>query len=179
MGVILSALLARLFGKKEIKILMLGLDGVGKTSILYKLVLGQTVETIPTIGFNVERLDCNNVSLIVWEVNGYLTSHWKHFYCVCQGLIFVVDSNDRDQVSEAKHQLQNLAEADELRDVVVLILANKQDIPDAMSTAELTEKMELNHILSNHRWHIQPASVIQGTGLSEGFKWLSDELNRE
>ena len=177
MGLIFSTILTRLFGKKKMKILMVGLDAVGKTSILYKLKLGETVEVIPTIGYNMETLDFGNVSLIVWDVSAHTRRNWRHFYFDSQGLIFVLDSNNRQQIYEAKDELRSLTLADELRDVVVLILANKQDIHGTMSIDELTEQMDLNNLLQRHRWHIQPTSVIEGKGLSEGFNWLADALN--
>merc|ERR1712151_1225176 len=110
-----------LFGKKESRILMVGLDAAGKTTTLYKLKLGEVVTTIPTIGFNVETVEYQNT----------------------QGLIFVIDSNDRDRIGEARDELNKMLNEDEMRDAILLVFANKQDLPNAMSAAEITEKLGL------------------------------------
>jgi GTPase SAR1 family protein len=70
MGMAFSRVFERLFGKKEMRILMVGLDAAGKTTILYKLKLGEVVTTIPTIGFNVETVEYKNISFTVWDVGG-------------------------------------------------------------------------------------------------------------
>jgi small GTP-binding protein len=80
----------------ENKILMLGLDGSGKTIILYRLLLGETVISIPTIGFNVEIIEINKTKLAIYEIGGQIKIRplWHHYYENSKGLIFVVDSND-------------------------------------------------------------------------------------
>ena len=70
MGLAVSKLFDRLFGKKEMRILMLGLDAAGKTTILYKLKLGEVVSSVPTIGFNVETVEYKNIKFTVWDVGG-------------------------------------------------------------------------------------------------------------
>lgn len=125
-----------------------GLDAAGKTTILYKLKLGEIVTTIPTIGFNVETVEYKNICFTVWDVGGQdkIRPLWRHYFQNTQGLIFVVDSNDRERVVEAERELHNMLNEDELRDAVVLVFANKQDLPNAMSAAELTEKLRLNSL---------------------------------
>jgi ADP-ribosylation factor protein 1 len=104
MGLSLSKVFKGLFGKKDVRILMVGLDAAGKTTILYKLKLGEIVTTIPTIGFNVETVEYKNISFTVWDVGGQdkIRPLWRHYYQNTQGVIFVVDSNDRDRVGEAR-----------------------------------------------------------------------------
>merc|ERR1739848_588727 len=99
-----------LFGKKEMRILMVGLDAAGKTTILYKLKLGEIVTTIPTIGFNVETVEYKNISFTVWDVGGQdkIRPLWRHYFQNTQGLIFVVDSNDRDRMGEARDELMRM-----------------------------------------------------------------------
>ena len=139
MGLAFSGLWQRMFGKEERRILMVGLDAAGKTTILYKLKLGEIVTTIPTIGFNVETVEYKNINFTVWDVGGQdkIRPLWRHYYQNTQGLIFVVDSNDRDRVDDAKEELHRMLNEDELRDAVVLVFANKQDLPQAMPAAEV------------------------------------------
>lgn len=156
-----------------------GLDAAGKTTILYKLKLGEIVTTIPTIGFNVETVEYKNICFTVWDVGGQdkIRPLWRHYFQNTQGLIFVVDSNDRDRITEAEKELQNMVhfirscnvyanveisacvlifklQEDELRDAVLLVFANKQDLPNAMSAAELTDKLHLNQLRNRHVCHI-------------------------
>merc|ERR1711934_1109347 len=135
-----------MFGNKEMRILMVGLDAAGKTTILYKLKLGEIVTTIPTIGFNVETVEYKNINFTVWDVGGQdkIRKLWRHYYLNTQGLIFVVDSNDRDRVEDAREELHRMLNEDELREVVILVFANKQDLPNAMTAAEVTDKLGLH-----------------------------------
>ncbi|KAG8055018.1 hypothetical protein GUJ93_ZPchr0001g33131 [Zizania palustris] len=110
MGLTFTKLFSRLFAKKEMRILMVGLDAAGKTTILYKLKLGEIVTTIPTIGFNVETVEYKNISFTVWDVGGQdkIRPLWRHYFQNTQGLIFVVDSNDRERVVEARDELHRM-----------------------------------------------------------------------
>lgn len=156
---------------------MVGLDAAGKTTILYKLKLGEIVTTIPTIGFNVETVEYKNISFTVWDVGGQdkIRPLWRYYFQNTQGLIFVVDSNDRERIFEARAELEKMLTEDELRDATLLVFANKQDLPNAMSAAELTDKLGL-HNLRPRPWYIQATCATQGHGLYEGLDWLSSQL---
>ncbi|THH16444.1 hypothetical protein EW146_g4204 [Bondarzewia mesenterica] len=179
MGLSVSRLLSGLFGKKEMRILMVGLDAAGKTTILYKLKLGEIVTTIPTIGFNVETVEYKNISFTVWDVGGQdkIRPLWRHYFQNTQGIIFVVDSNDRERVSEAREELQRMLNEDELRDALLLVFANKQDLPNAMNASEITDKLGLQG-LRQRTWYIQAACATSGDGLYEGLEWLSANIKR-
>lgn len=172
-----QSLFRQLFGKKEMRILMVGLDAAGKTTILYKLKLGEIVTTIPTIGFNVETVEFKNISFTVWDVGGQdkIRPLWRHYFQNTQGLIFVVDSNDRERLTEAREELNRMLLEDELRDAILLVFANKQDLPNAMNAAEITEKLAL-HQLRNRTWYIQAACATSGDGLYEGLEWIAGQL---
>nr|XP_028963330.1 ADP-ribosylation factor isoform X1 [Malus domestica] len=177
MGLSFTKLFSRLFAKKEMRILMVGLDAAGKTTILYKLKLGEIVTTIPTIGFNVETVEYKNISFTVWDVGGQdkIRPLWRHYFQNTQGLIFVVDSNDRDRVVEARDELHRMLNEDELREAVLLVFANKQDLPNAMNAAEITDKLGL-HSLRQRHWYIQSTCATSGEGLYEGLDWLSNNI---
>jgi ADP-ribosylation factor protein 1 len=179
MGLSVSRLFSTLFGKKEMRILMVGLDAAGKTTILYKLKLGEIVTTIPTIGFNVETVEYKNISFTVWDVGGQdkIRPLWRHYFQNTQGIIFVVDSNDRERVSEAREELQRMLNEDELRDALLLVFANKQDLPNAMNASEITDKLGLQG-LRQRTWYIQAACATSGDGLYEGLEWLSANIKR-
>uniref|UniRef100_A0A8C0TXQ1 ADP-ribosylation factor 1 n=1 Tax=Canis lupus familiaris TaxID=9615 RepID=A0A8C0TXQ1_CANLF len=168
-GNIFANLFKGLFGKKkkEMLILMVGLDAAGKTTILYKLKLGEMVTTIPTIGFNVETMEHKNISFTVWDVGGQDKIRPLWF-----------DSNDRERVNKAREELMRMLAEDELRDAVLLVLANKQDLPKATDVAEITDKLGL-HSLRHRNWCIQATCATSGDGLYEGLAWLSNPLRNQ
>uniref|UniRef100_A0A7S0XIF2 ADP-ribosylation factor n=1 Tax=Erythrolobus madagascarensis TaxID=708628 RepID=A0A7S0XIF2_9RHOD len=179
MGISFSKLFDSLWGKKDMRILMVGLDAAGKTTILYKLKLGEIVTTIPTIGFNVETVEYKNISFTVWDVGGQdkIRPLWRHYFQNTQGIIFVVDSSDRERIVEAREELHKMLSEEELRNAVLLVFANKQDLPNAASTAELANALQLPN-LRQRSWYIQACCATNGEGLFEGLDWLSDELSK-
>ena len=156
---------------------MLGLDAAGKTTILYKLHIGEVLSTVPTLGFNVEKVQYKNVMFTVWDVGGQdkIRPLWRHYYQNTQGLIFVVDSNDRDRVGEARDELHRMLNEDELRDAALLVFANKQDLPNAMVVSEITDKLNLSQLRQRH-WYIQSTCATSGEGLYEGLDWLAASI---
>uniref|UniRef100_A0A8C7A1Z7 Tripartite motif containing 23 n=1 Tax=Nothoprocta perdicaria TaxID=30464 RepID=A0A8C7A1Z7_NOTPE len=114
--------------KMEIRVVTLGLDGAGKTTILFKLKQDEFMQPIPTIGFNVETVEYKNLKFTIWDVGGKhkLRPLWKHYYLNTQAVVFVIDSSHRDRVSEAHSELAKLLTEKELRDALLLIFANKQ-----------------------------------------------------
>jgi len=179
MGLAISKLFDRLFGKKEMRILMLGLDAAGKTTILYKLKLGEVVSSVPTIGFNVETVEYKNIKFTVWDVGGQdkIRLLWRHYYQNTQGLIFVVDSSDKDRVDIAREELQRMLGEEELRDAIVLVFANKQDM-GVMSVPEITERLGL-HSMKGRDWFIQGTCALTGDGLYDGLDWLSKTVSKK
>ena len=116
--------------------------------VTYPPPIRAVVTTIPTIGFNVETVEYKNISFTVWDVGGQdkIRPLWRHYYQNTQGLIFVVDSNDSDRIDAARDELHRMLNEDELRDAVLLVFANKQDLPNAMSASELTDKLGLQDL---------------------------------
>merc|ERR1719482_1017952 len=114
-----------MIGNQEMRILMVGLDAAGKTTILYKLKLGEVLTTIPTVGFNVEQVEYKNINFTVWDVGGQdkIRKLWRYYYENTQGLIFVVDSSDRDRIEDAREELTKMLQEDEMRDAVLLVFA--------------------------------------------------------
>jgi small GTP-binding protein len=159
---------------------MVGLDAAGKTTILYKLKLGDLVTTIPTIGFNVETIEYRGFNMNVWDVGGQevIRGLWRHYYHNTEGLIFVVDSNDVERVETAREELHKLLEEEELRLSAVLIYANKQDLPNAINPSELGRRLELRGV-TNRPWLVQGTCARTGEGLYEGLDWLGRQIGRK
>ncbi|KAG8330665.1 Arf GTPase arl1 [Homalodisca vitripennis] len=96
-----------LIGNREMRILILGLDGAGKTTILYRLQVGEVVTTIPTIGFNVEQVTYKNLKFQVWDLGGQtsIRPYWRCYYSNTDAIIYVVDSADKDRIGISKDEL--------------------------------------------------------------------------
>ncbi|KAI5968046.1 uncharacterized protein KGF55_000030 [Candida pseudojiufengensis] len=171
----MGALMSKLFKNREMRILMLGLDNAGKTTILYKLKLGKTSKTVPTVGFNVETVKHRNVSFAVWDCGGQerIRPLWRHYFTGTNALIYVVDSNDSKRLEESKQELYRIIQDKELNNCLLVVLANKQDIENSIKPKELIEKFELNKLTGNHTWSVIPTIAIDGTGLVETLNWIS------
>jgi ADP-ribosylation factor protein 1 len=201
--------------------IQVGLDYAGKTTILYRLQLGEVVTTLPTIGYSVETINYRNLSLTAWDLCAQESMRPLVRHCACaastyrpvfaedkkiecrtgyenvkiQAVIFVVDSTDLDRLDEARCEMQHVLTEEVLAGVPILVYANKQDLPNAMSTNTLINALGLpgKH---GHEWHVeasrnardveapsslclmQAASAITAEGLYEGLDWLHDALTR-
>jgi small GTP-binding protein len=122
---------------------------------------------------SVETVDYKNISFTVWDVGGQdkIRPLWRHYYQNTQGIIFVVDSNDEERIDDskgcehsAKDELHRMLSEDELRDAVLLVFANKQDLPNAMPVNKITERLGLN-TLRHRQWYIQSCCATTGMAL--------------
>ena len=182
MGVFVSVW-KKLFGEddKEFKILILGLDRAGKTTILERIEGQFDGEPVPTIGYNHKAVKIRNVTLDTWDLSGQerMRKIWKHYYIEAWGIIFVIDWTDIERLDTARDELHFLLAEPELKKIPVLILANKQDLPNALGYQELKSELALWDEDSRRPIKIQEASAILDEGLEEGFKWLVKRLSKE
>ncbi|KAJ7313679.1 hypothetical protein JRQ81_005285 [Phrynocephalus forsythii] len=182
MGLLLSRIQNALQGfyGMDARILLVGLDAAGKTTLLYKLKLNETVTTVPTIGFNVETLQpVKNVTFTMWDVGGQtrIRTLWKHYYTNTDGIVFMVDSVDCERFEEARLELEGLLEVREMDGVPLLLLANKQDLPGAWPPMEVAEKMRLRK-MPGHRWQVQGCCAVSGEGIPEAMEKLSEMVKQ-
>jgi small GTP-binding protein len=162
--------------RSNFKIIILGIQNAGKTTILYRLSLGQLVQTTPTIGSNVEEISYNNVKLQAWDLGGQESTRsvWDVYFANTDAIIYVIDTHDTNY-EESKNQFYKLLENEALKNTIILIYANKQDLSGAKRVNDIIQLYELEGI-KDHIWHIQPCSAQTGEGLVTGMKWLSDQL---
>ncbi|XP_022654309.1 ADP-ribosylation factor-like protein 1 isoform X1 [Varroa destructor] len=166
-----------LLGSRELRILILGLDGAGKTTILYRLQVGEVVTTIPTIGFNVEQVTYKNLKFQVWDLGGQtsIRPYWRCYFSNTDAIIYVVDSADRDRIGISKEELVSMLEEEELKKAILVVLANKQDMAGAMSVSEMHAALGLD-ALKDRTFQIFKTSALKGDGLDEAMEWLSNAL---
>jgi len=180
MGLMLSqiaSLFEGLWGTRECKILVLGLDNAGKTSILYRMQIGEVVSTIPTIGFNVETVEKHGLKFQVWDLGGQssIRPYWRVYMQKTDGIVFVVDSCDTERLDTSRDELHNILAEDELAGASILVYANKQDLPLALTDSAIAERLALTSI-TNQPWAIFRSSAITGEGIFEGMEWLAQAL---
>ncbi|KAI7823081.1 ADP-ribosylation factor family-domain-containing protein [Kickxella alabastrina] len=155
-------------GEREVRILILGLDGAGKTTILYRLQIGEVVSTIPTIGFNVETVTYKNIKFQVWDLGGQtsIRPYWRCYYANTDAVIYVVDSCDRDRIGTSRDELASMLSEDELKQAVLLVAA---EVSDALDLPKL----------KNRQWGIYKTSALKGEGLDVGLDWLVNAIDRK
>jgi ADP-ribosylation factor-like protein 1 len=155
-------------------------DNAGKTTLLYRLKIGEVVTTIPTIGFNVESVTYKNLSLNVWDLGGQtsIRPYWRCYYANTAAVIFVIDSTDIERLSTAAEELSAMLNEEELRDAALLVFANKQDQPGAKGAGEISEALRLGE-LKDRNWSIVACSAIDGRGVTEGMDWLVQTVSSE
>ncbi|XP_058416820.1 putative ADP-ribosylation factor-like protein 5C isoform X2 [Diceros bicornis minor] len=150
----------------EHKVIIVGLDNAGKTTILYQFLMNEVVHTCPTIGSNVEEIVLQKTHFLMWDIGGQeaLRSTWNMYYSNTEFIILVIDSTDRDRLLTTREELYKMLAHEALRDASVLIFANKQDMKDSMTTVEISQLLTLSAI-KDHPWHIQGCCALTGEGL--------------
>ncbi|CAK6978291.1 ADP-ribosylation factor-like protein 4D [Scomber scombrus] len=170
---------------QSLHVVVIGLDSAGKTSLLYRLKLREFVETIPTKGFNMERIKVpmgnsktNTTTFQVWDVGGQekLRPLWKSYTRRTDGLVFVVDAAESERMEEAKVELHRITRSAENQGVPVLVLANKQDMDGAMSALEVEKSLALHELSSSTLHHAQGCSALDGQGLQPGLEKLYEMI---
>jgi ADP-ribosylation factor-like protein 2 len=165
--------------EKEVRLLMLGLDNAGKTTILKKFNGEDITEIAPTLGFNIKTLDHRGFKLNIWDVGGQksLRSYWRNYFESTDGLIWVVDSADRRRLEDCRKELVGLLQEERLLGATLLVFANKQDLAGALSLQEIREVLKLDTIGSHH-WQIVECSAVTGLNLLQGMDWLIDDISK-
>uniref|UniRef100_A0A452S330 ADP-ribosylation factor-like protein 14 n=1 Tax=Ursus americanus TaxID=9643 RepID=A0A452S330_URSAM len=161
---------------KQARILLLGLDSAGKSTLLYKLKLAKDITTIPTIGFNVEVIELEkSLSLTVWDVGGQekMRTVWEYYCENTDGLLYVVDSTDKQRLEDSRRELKHILKNEHIKNVPVVLLANKQDVPGALTAEDITRMFRVKKLCSDRNWYVQPCCAITGDGLMEGLRKLT------
>jgi small GTP-binding protein len=177
MGLSLSSLW-NLWSYRDVRVTLIGLDGAGKTSIINKLNLGEVKDTIPTIGFNVEKVTYKNLNMNIFDVGGQerLRRVWSQYFEGASAVIFAVDSCDKARLADAANELHKAFESPHLANASLLVYANKQDLPGALPVSEVRQALNLTKLEGNRKVFVQGSSAIKGQGLYEGLDWLASNL---
>ncbi|KAG0501904.1 hypothetical protein HPP92_001976 [Vanilla planifolia] len=164
--------------EKEMRILMVGLDNSGKTTIVLKINGEDTSIISPTLGFNIKTIKYQKYLLNIWDVGGQKTirSYWRNYFEQTDGLVWVVDSSDIRRLDDCRMELVNLLKEERLSGASLLVLANKQDIQGALKPTEIAEVLNLSSTDKTRHWRIVGCSAYTGEGLFQGLDWLVQDI---
>lgn len=180
MGSLFTKLKELFSPETEKRLVMLGIDCAGKSSLLYRMKLGEVVQTTATIGLNVETLKFSGLTATAWDIGGQtlIRPLWKNFLQNIDGIIYVVDSCDTDRMELASEELFWVLSHDDVVGVPLLVFANKQDRKEAITPGKVGAALKLDTV-KNRDWFLQGSSAITGDGLVEGFTELSRMIKKK
>ncbi|KAF4583245.1 arf/Sar family, other [Ophiocordyceps camponoti-floridani] len=141
--------LLRTFWAMEMDVTLVGLQNAGKTSLLRVLAGGEfTLDSIPTVGFNMKRVQRGHVSLKCWDIGGQprFRSMWERYCRGVNAIVFIVDIADVALIPQAKEELHALMGHTSLGGIPLLVLGNKSDLPRKLSVDELIDELDLKSI---------------------------------
>ncbi|XP_052819399.1 ADP-ribosylation factor 1-like [Mya arenaria] len=170
-------LCTRYYEYKDVKLLLLGLDMAGKTTLLNHLKLGEVVTTIPTFGFNLETVNHKNITFIIYDIGGgdKMRQQFRHHYPDTDAVVMVIDGADPERLQKLNcNVIKPALHADELAHSIFLFLVNKRDLPNCLSAEEVAAKLNLKAL--KHSWHIMEISAYRGVGLTNSMDWLASHL---
>ena len=164
--------------KEDFHLVMIGLDGAGKTTILYRMKIDQYLNTAPTIGFNCERVKGTigrsaGLTFLVWDVGGQekIRPLWRSYIRSTDGIIFVLDSSDYQVIKEARLELHRTLNYQDNINIPLLIFANKQDLSGALTEQDVVEVLGLRKLRSA-LWGVQLSCGVTGDGLDMGLEMM-------
>ncbi|EIW76087.1 ARF SAR [Coniophora puteana RWD-64-598 SS2] len=167
--------------EQDVRILMLGLDSAGKTTILYRLQIGEVVSTIPTIGFNVETVQYKNIKFQVWDLGGQssIRPYWRCYFPNTSAIIYVIDASDHARLQTSRTELLTMLSEEELSGVPLLVFCNKQDVDGALKPEEVSDKLGLAGGETSRQWSVRGSCATRGEGLEDGLDWLVNAIQKK
>ncbi|CAK9213565.1 unnamed protein product [Sphagnum troendelagicum] len=175
-------MLRKLYKSKaeEARILVLGLDNAGKTTVLKSLTDEDISTVTPTQGFNIKSLIHEGFKLNVWDIGGQraIRPYWRNYFEQTDALVYVVDCADRRRIEESGDELSQLLEEEKMINVPILVFANKQDLMHALPADEVAHGLNL-FLIRDRAWQIQGCSAKTGEGLQEGMEWVVKQVKKK
>ncbi|XP_044745043.1 ADP-ribosylation factor-like protein 6 isoform X1 [Coccinella septempunctata] len=167
--------------KKQVNVLVVGLNNSGKSTVInhFKNDEEKVAEIVPTVGFNIERFQSQNLAITAFDMSGHgrYRNLWEHYYKDCHGIIFVIDSSDRLRLVVVKEELDLMLQHPAIctKRLPILFFANKMDCKESLSTVKIAAALGLDKIMDKP-WHISASNAVTGEGLQEGVEWLTQQI---
>jgi len=174
------------FTKDEFRVLILGVDKAGKTTLLEKLksiyLKGEGLppdRVVPTVGLNIGRMEDANAKLVFWDLGGQvgLRAIWEKYYEEAHAIMYVIDAATASSFEDAKSALDKVIRHEHLRGAPLLIVANKQDLPGVVNDEELAKFLNLKE-LDERPYMFQAVSAYDGRGIKSGIDWLVEQMEK-
>ncbi|KAB1256024.1 ADP-ribosylation factor-like protein 5A [Camelus dromedarius] len=166
----------KLLNHQKHKVIIVGLDNAGETTVLYQFSMHEVVHTPPTIGSDIEETVINKARFLTWDVVGQesLRSSCNTYY-TNTGFVIVVGRTDREGISVTREELYKMLAHEDLRKAGLLIFANKQDVKECKTVAEISQFLKLTSI-KDHQGHIHAGCALAGKGFCQGLEWMMSRL---
>lgn len=175
-----------MFTKDEFRVLILGVDKAGKTTLLEKLkstyLKGEGLppdRVVPTVGLNIGRIEDANAKLVFWDLGGQvgLRTIWEKYYEEAHAILYVIDAAAASTFDDSKFALEKVIRHEHLKGAPLLIVANKQDLPGAINDEELAKFLHLKE-LDERPYTFQAVSAYDGRGIRSGINWLVEQMEK-
>jgi len=157
--------------ERQYRILVVGLQNSGKTTILMQLCTEHVPNIVPTEGVNSKSVAYHETSINLFEVGGQNQKFWSNFFKNTDAIVYVIDSSDREHLEESHHALQEILGNQLVAGIPLLVFANKQDLSCASRADDISDVLELATI-KDRSWKLQPCTAVQDDGLTDGLEWL-------
>ncbi|CAD2111020.1 ADP-ribosylation factor, putative [Plasmodium vinckei] len=164
--------------QRNLRLIILGLDNAGKTTIVKRLLGEDIYKVHPTFGFTIETLHFNNYFINIWDIGGQkcIRHYWKNYYENVDGIIYVIDSTDLFRLQLCSYELKQILKEERLYGCSLLILSNKIDVDSSLNVSKIAEILKLQKMNIDRHWCINECSAFSGKGLLKSFMWLIDDI---
>jgi len=171
------------FQKVQYQALILGLDHAGKSTLLEQMRSmysgtrpPNTMKIPPTVGLNIGKFDVDKATMVFWDLGGQVSLRvlWDKYFSDAHAVVYVIDAADGKRLEESRKEIEKLLVDPDLLDAPLLIMANKQDLKEALAADEIKKTMNLQ--VGKRPMLVQPISALNGRGVQEGLNWLLSVL---
>ena len=158
-----------------------GLDNAGKSTVVERWLGNPALEQVaPTFGFVIHSLPHKGRLLNLWDIGGQqsIRAFWRNYFERTDGIVWVVDSSSPERLDLCRQELLSVLQEQRMLSASLLILANKQDVPGAVSIETLKESLCWDKLLLRSNCEMLCCSALDGTNMAEGLDWLVEDISR-
>lgn len=174
--------------KKNAKIVFLGLDNAGKSTLMVVLKTGRVTQVDPTKHAHSEHLTIGNVHMNAFDLGGHeaMRKIWREYFPKIDAIVYLIDAADPSRFAESKAEFDRIVNTSEIGKIPILVLGNKIDKMGAVSEDELRLALGLAQptafgvqkvdVVNEKPVEVFMCAVVKRTGFTEGFKWVAKHI---